>query len=406
MIKSFFLLSLYLLFIGIEVYCFTALRSLVKSRSVLFSYIFIHLLAYAFLLWKIIELNQDNHNPRTLQWIMSVISVVIFPKLLALPFLFLDDLFRILRFFIQRISDSNVPYPSRRKFLTLLGIGTGGILSGLMLDGIVFGKFRHRVRQIRIRHHKIPTAFNGYRIIQISDVHSGSFANPEKLQKAIDLINNQKPDLVLFTGDMVNNYAEEFTPFVPLFASIRAKDGKYAVLGNHDYGIYGEFSTPEAQQRNVPNLISLQEQAGFINLRNRSVQIDRADESIYLIGVENWGLPPFPQYGDLDQATRDLNSKSFKILMSHDPSHFDAQILSHPSHPDLTLSGHTHGMQFGIDLKSFRWSPVQYRYPRWADLYKVGEQFLYVNRGFGVLGYPGRVGVNPEITLFILNSDK
>src|SRR5690606_11812969 len=248
----------------------------------------------------------------------------------------------------------------------------------------------------------LPDVFKGYKIIQISDIHAGSFFNPAKLQPAIDLIKAQNADMVLFTGDMVNNYGQEFEPFVKMFAEIKAKDGKFSVLGNHDYGDYAKWRTQADKDRNIPFLTELQQQAGFELLRNEHRVIQRGEEKIYLLGVENWGIKPFPQYGDLNKAVAGIPASAVKILMSHDPTHFDEIVKKHPANVQLTLSGHTHGMQFGLDLKNVRWSPVQYRYKKWADLYESEGKYLYVNRGFGVIGFPGRVGIEPEITLFEL----
>ena len=284
-----------------------------------------------------------------------------------------------------------------------MALGVTGLFAYLFMDGIIFGKYRYTVRKLKVKIKNLPESFKSYKIVQISDVHSGSFFHPEKLQHAIDLINKQKPDLVLFTGDMVNNYASEFEDFVPLFSSIKANDGKFSILGNHDYGFYGAWNSESEREQNVPLLIDLQKQAGFTMLRNEHIIIERpGGDKLYIIGVENWDEKPFPQFGDLDKATKDIPNNAAKILMSHDPTHFDRVVKHHPSDISLTLSGHTHGMQFGIDLKNFKWSPVKFKYSKWADLYESEGKSLYVNRGFGVIGYPGRVGINPEITVIEL----
>nr|WP_260394203.1 metallophosphoesterase [Riemerella anatipestifer] len=334
--------------------------------------------------------------------ISSIFMVFMLPKLLLLAFILFDDIIRVLQFGTKRILSKSAFYPERRNFITLIGLGAAALFSASVIDGIIFGKYRHTLRQVRLKLKNLPKEFKGYKIIQISDVHSGSFSQPEKLRKAIELINSQTPDLVLFTGDMVNNYAEEFLPFVDLFSQIKAKDGKYSVLGNHDYGDYGQWNSKEEKAQNIPKLIELQNKAGFKMLRNEHRIINKNGASLYLIGVENWGELPFPQLGDLDLATKGIPEEATKILMSHDPTHFDHIVKHHPKDIQLTLSGHTHGMQFGIDLKNIKWSPVKYRYPKWADLYESNGKYLYVNRGFGVLGFSGRVGINPEITVFTL----
>ena len=328
--------------------------------------------------------------------------IFLIPKILGGIILFIDDFIRLVQYFLKYFIPKDSHFPERRKFMSVLAIGSTAILAGLVIDGIIWGKFRHRVRKIKLNFPNLPNSFKGYKIIQISDVHSGSFPNPQKLQHAINLINQQNPDLVLFTGDMVNNYAEEFKPFIQLFSQIKAKDGKFSVLGNHDYGLYGTWKTSEEQMQNVPNLIKYQKEARFEMLRNEHKIIERNGEKIYLVGVENWGEPPFPQFGNLDKATKGIPTEMVKILMSHDPTHFDAIVKTHPSNIQLTLSGHTHGMQFGIDLGNIKWSPAQYHYKKWADLYQSMDKYLYVNRGFGVIGFNGRVGIYPEITLIEL----
>ncbi|MDO4224478.1 MAG: metallophosphoesterase, partial [Bergeyella zoohelcum] len=337
-----------------------------------------------------------------LQWTTTLFLAFLMPKLIVSLFLLIDDIFRLLQFGISKLSAPEKHFPERRKFISLAGFGFAGILSALFLDGVIFGKYRHKVRRVKLKIKNLPESFKGYKIVQISDVHSGSFLHPEKLKPAFDLINEQNADLVLFTGDLVNSKADEFLPLLPLFASIKAKDGKFSVLGNHDYGYYAKWDTKEKEEENLRYLIDLQKKAGFDLLRNEYRSIEKNGEQLYIVGVENWGLPPFPQFGDLDKATAGIPANTAKILMSHDPTHFDEKVKHHASEIALSLSGHTHGMQFGLDLKNTRWSPVQYRYQKWADLYESNGRYLYVNRGFGVVGYSGRVGILPEITLFEL----
>ena len=201
---------------------------------------------------------------------------------------------------------------------------------------------------------------------------------------------------------MVNNYADEFKPFIPRFKSIKAKDGKFSILGNHDYGDYGAWNSREEKAQNIPTLKNYQAEAGFKMLRNENIALEKNGEKIYLLGVENWGIKPFPQYGDLDKALLGVPEDAIKVLMSHDPTHFDEVVKKHKTNVHLTLSGHTHGMQFGLDLKNIKWSPVKFKYKKWADLYESEGKYLYVNRGFGVIAYPGRVGINPEIPVIEL----
>lgn len=391
------------IFFVLEFYVYQAFKTLTGNHFARIGYWIVTLGVYGFLAYEILNFSRGDRDHQRVQIIASIFLAFVLPKIFAVLFLFMDDILRLINYAYTIFAKPESYYPERRKFLTFAGIGLTSLLSLAFLDGIIFGKYRHRARTVRLKIPGLPEAFKGYKIVQISDVHSGSFQHPEKLQPAIDLINRQNADLVLFTGDMVNNYAEEFLPFIPLFSQIKAKDGKLSVLGNHDYGEYVGWKSPEDKARNIPNLIELQKQAGFIMMRNQNRAIERKGERIYILGVENWGLPPFPQYGDIEKALKGLPQDSVKILMSHDPTHFDEVVKKHPANIQLTLSGHTHGMQFGLDLKNVRWSPVQYRYKKWADLYESAGKYLYVNRGFGVIGYPGRVGVLPEITVFELS---
>ncbi len=268
--------------------------------------------------------------------------------------------------------------------------------------GMLFGRFNFKVRRSDISYGDLPPAFDGYRIVHISDLHLGSlYGHQKKLKRAIGLINSESPDLILFTGDLVNNLAEETLGWEDLLAELRARDGKYAILGNHDYGEYYEWPDETAHQENMQKLIQAHQDSGFTLLLNRSVRISRGDGDVFLAGVENWGLPPFKQYGDLAKALNDTPDTGFKILLSHDPSHWDEEVTGR-TNVHLTLSGHTHGMQFGIRIGKFRWSPVQLKYPRWVGLYKQGDQYLHVNPGLGYIGYAGRIWIPPEISVITL----
>ncbi len=391
------------IFLFLEVYIFQAIRTLTDNFWIRLGYVILSLAIYSVLAYEITHFQRSDRSTVRAQISISLFLVFILPKVFIVLFLLVDDIFRTGGYLVGLTTKpAENFFPERRKFLSLIGLGLGGVLSALFIDGITFGKYRHTVRRVKVKFANLPKRFKGYKIIQISDVHSGSFSDPGKLQHAIDLINEQNPDLVLFTGDMVNNVADEFKPFIPLFSKIKAKDGKFAVLGNHDYGDYVKWNSKDEQKKNLETLIDYQRQAGFDMLRNENRVIEKDGEKIYILGVENWGLKPFPQYGDIDKALENVPQDATKILMSHDPTHFDYVVKKHPKDIHLTLSGHTHGMQFGLDLKNIKWSPVQYRYSKWADLYESEGKMLYVNRGFGVLGYPGRVGVLPEITLFEL----
>ena len=399
--KTNFIILLAVFFI-IEIYVYQAIRNITTNNYIRIGYWVFTLLAYGIILYWILTFNRASRDHQQIQLMVSAMMIFVLPKLLSVIFLLIGDFTRFVEFGFKYFTAKENYFPERRKFISTTALAAAGIFSSLAIDGIIFGKYRHTVRKVKLRFKNLPENFKGYKIVQISDVHSGSFFNPQKLQKAIDLINEQDADVVLFTGDMVNNYADEFKPFIPLFKSIKAKDGKFSILGNHDYGDYGAWNSREEKAQNIPTLKNYQAEAGFKMLRNENIALEKNGEKIYLLGVENWGIKPFPQYGDLDKALKGVPEDAIKVLMSHDPTHFDEVVKKHKTNVHLTLSGHTHGMQFGLDLKNIKWSPVKFKYKKWADLYESEGKYLYVNRGFGVIAYPGRVGINPEITVIEL----
>ena len=399
--KTNFIILLAVFFI-IEIYVYQAIRNITTNNYIRIGYWVFTLLAYGIILYWILTFNRASRDHQQIQLMVSAMMIFVLPKLLSVIFLLIGDFTRFVEFGFKYFTAKENYFPERRKFISTTALAAAGIFSASAIDGIIFGKYRHTVRKVKLRFKNLPENFKGYKIVQISDVHSGSFFNPQKLQKAIDLINEQDADVVLFTGDMVNNYADEFKPFIPLFKRIKAKDGKFSILGNHDYGDYGAWNSREEKAQNIPTLKNYQAEAGFKMLRNENIALEKNGEKIYLLGVENWGIKPFPQYGDLDKALKGVPEDAIKVLMSHDPTHFDEVVKKHKTHVHLTLSGHTHGMQFGLDLKNIKWSPVKFKYKKWADLYESEGKYLYVNRGFGVIAYPGRVGINPEITVIEL----
>jgi len=287
----------------------------------------------------------------------------------------------------------------RSTFLSWLGLGLGGTLFGTLLFG--FGnKYNYQVKKIKLSFKNLPAAFKGMRMVHISDIHSGSFQDIRAVNKGIDLILKQQPDLIVFTGDLVNDRATEMDPYQNSFGRLTAPLGVFSTLGNHDYGDYVQWLTAQAKIDNLEALKKVHANMGWRLLMNEHVVLEKNGEKIALLGIENWGAKArFPKYGKMDLAYPGTENIPFKILLSHDPSHWDAQIL--PEYPgiDLMLSGHTHGMQFGLENPYFKWSPVQWMYKQWAGLYEQGSQKLYVNRGYGFIGYPGRVGILPEITV-------
>ena len=332
------------------------------------------------------------------------LALFIFQFILVL-FLAFEDLIRIpqgiYRYFIEK-GESNY-FPSRRKFISQLAFGLAAIPFASLLLGMIRGKYNYKVLHYALEFDDLPEAFDGFTLTQISDIHSGSFDNAAKVQYGVDLINEQKSDVILFTGDMVNNKAEELLPWKDTFAQLKAPMGKFSILGNHDYGDYVEWSSKEEKKQNLESLIQTQEEMGFSILLNETHFFEKDGQRLALVGVENWGKGGFKKKGDLDKAVQEVSEDDFKILLSHDPSHWEEKVLPHPYPFQLTLSGHTHGMQFGIEIPGwFKWSPVKWRYKQWAGLYTEQKQWINVNRGFGFIGYPGRVGIWPEITKITL----
>jgi predicted MPP superfamily phosphohydrolase len=271
----------------------------------------------------------------------------------------------------------------------------------MFIDGIIRGKYAYRVIEQTLYFDDLPQNFDGFKIVQISDIHSGSFNNAKAVQKGINLVKEQQADLFVFTGDLVNNKAEEIKPWIPLFNQIKAPFGQFSILGNHDYGDYIAWKSPLEKQQNLENLKKYHQEIGFKLLLDEHIYLEKGQDKIVLAGVENWGIG-FGERGDLNAALNGTNLQDFKVLLSHDPSHFDAQVKKHPSKINLTLSGHTHGMQFGIELFGIKWSPVKLRYKHWAGLKEENNRYLYINRGFGFIGFSGRVGIWPEVTLITL----
>jgi len=292
----------------------------------------------------------------------------------------------------------------RSVFITYLGAIIASIPLFSLGWGMVVGRYKFKVHEKELSFSSLPKSFEGLRIVQISDLHIGSFFKEfDRVENGFKMIRDLKPDMILFTGDLVNNTADEAEPWIEKLKSLEAPMGKFSVLGNHDYGDYVNWDSTQAKQANLDKLIGIHKEMGFDILLNENRTFEKNGETFTLAGVENWGLPPFPQHGDLKGALNGSSDSDFQILMSHDPSHWDAEVTK-DSTVDLTLSGHTHGMQFGIELGNIKWSPAKYKYPKWAGLYEEGDQKLYVNRGFGYIGYPGRVGIMPEITLITLRS--
>jgi predicted MPP superfamily phosphohydrolase len=325
-------------------------------------------------------------------------------NLVIVPILLGEDIIRgAMGLYDKLVTKEVFDMPSRRKFISQIALGLAAIPFASLLYGMYKGKYRFRVLEYVMHFEDLPEAFDGYRLTQISDIHSGSFDNHDKIKYGVDLINQQESDVIMFTGDMVNNKASEMIPWKGLFGSLKAKDGVFSVLGNHDYGDYVKWDSPADKEKNLNDLKDIQKEMGYDLLCNESRFIEKDGQRIAIVGVENWGIGGFKKAGDLRKATENVGSKDFKILMSHDPSHWEECVIHDDYHYHLTLSGHTHGMQFGIEIPGWiKWSPVKWRYKQWAGIYEKLGQYINVNRGFGYLGYPGRVGIWPEVTVITL----
>ena len=343
--------------------------------------------------------------------IFAMISGLFFAKLIASVFFLIDDIRRGVQWvagklFFSRTEGEDLQSGetiSRSVFLSWAGMIMGGGLFGTLVYG--FGnKYRYQVKRVKLSYSNLPAAFKGFKIVHISDIHSGSFTNKEAVMKGVNKIMREKPDVILFTGDLVNNTTDEMDDYADVFSQLKAPMGVYSTLGNHDYGDYQQWESPDHKKANLEKMKEVQAALGWRLLMNEHVSLQKGDDKVALIGIENWSAKArFPKYGNLEKAHAGSDTYPFKILMSHDPSHWKAEVLEKYPDIDLMLAGHTHGMQFGVEIPGFKWSPVQYVYKEWAGLYAQANQKLYVNRGFGFIGYPGRVGILPEITVLELS---
>lgn len=394
------------LFLLIEFYSYQAFRTLIKLRWVLIAYQIISALLLVFIIYSFSQVDRSVGQTKQFMFTTGLMLLVYVPKIVITLVLFSEDIFRIgasiLNYFIYNAPRKEM-MPERRKFVSQIALGLAAVPFLSLIYGIFEGKYNFKVIKQTIFFPDLPDAFDGFKITQISDVHSGSFDNPEKINYAIDLINEQESDMILFTGDIVNTHAKEMHPWLETFNRIKDyKYGKFSVLGNHDYGEYVTWSSEKEKRENFEGIKNLYGQIGFELMLNEHKYIEKGDDKIALIGVENWGAN-FKKAGDLNKASEQVNQEDFKILMSHDPSHWEHEVKKHPKNFHLTLSGHTHGMQFGIEIPGyFKWSLAQYIYKQWAGLYEESKRYVYVNRGFGFHAYPGRVGIMPEITVIEL----
>jgi len=398
----------------LDIYIFNVIKSVSQSaspRTRLIIYVVYWTISLSALLLLILlpYVNVENW-PRSLRnYLFATLLGLFFGKLIASLFFLVDDVRRGAMWLIGKLfSNPSVEISStsegitRSAFLSWLGLAAGGTLFGSLVYGFS-NKYRYQVKRVQLAFSNLPAGFKGVKIVHISDIHSGSFTDKNAVMKGVEKILNEKPDLVLFTGDLVNDKAAEMETYIDVFDKLKAPLGVYSTLGNHDYGDYAAWDSPALKEANLARLKEVHAAMGWRLLMNEHMVLERNGDRIAVLGVENWSAKGrFPKHGRMEQAYPGSEKIPFKILMSHDPSHWDGQVRTTYPDVDLMLSGHTHGMQFGIELPGFKWSPVQYMYKQWAGLYEEGNQKLYVNRGYGFIGYPGRVGILPEITVIEL----
>jgi len=404
------------IWILIDFYCFQAVKTVTtNSRPLTINvvnwtyWLFDVLLVSSILFCAITEQFKVGPNQGLMHILFGLMILSLAPKIILLPFLLIEDIIRVINgtyTWAVSLGTSEVKttpfFSDRRKFVSQVGLGLAAIPFFGIIYGLMKGKYEYRIHKVKLTFKDLPEAFHGFKITQLSDIHSGSFDNKVAVERGIALANAQKSDLLVFTGDLVNNSADEMNDWIESFSELTAPMGKYSILGNHDYGDYTQWESEQLKTENFERLKEVHKEIGFKLLLNQHVKIEKDNQTISLLGVENWGLRGFHQYGDLDKALEGIHNDEFKLLLSHDPSHWGAQTLDHEKHIHLTLSGHTHGMQFGIEIPGFKWSPIKYIYPQWAGAYEKNNKYIYVNRGFGFLGFPGRVGILPEITVIEL----
>jgi predicted MPP superfamily phosphohydrolase len=426
-IKMFLSLSLFVILL--DLYLWQAIKVLIKKHPIWYQktikwvyWSLPVLIVTAFFLLQFNSALASNRLVRT--YLMGFFFVIYGSKLIAFLFIVVDDIKRLFIWFWHGIERkvlqqkkqaeeeemeeslvSNEKKITRSQFIARAGLVAGAVPFVMLSRGLYSGAYNYQVRRVNLVLPNLPEAFDGLKVLQISDVHTGSFFDKDAVYKGIQLIKEQKAHVAVFTGDFVNNKTDEAYEWADMFSEIKAPMGVYSILGNHDYGDYvTDWKSAEEKAKNLTDLYDVHKNMGWNLLRNEHVLLEKENKRIGLLGVENWGdRGRFQRFGDIDKAKAGMPNVPVKILLSHDPSHFDTIVSKQHPDIDLTLSGHTHGFQFGVEFGHFKWSPSQYIYPHWADLYKIEKQMLYGNRGFGFLGYPGRVGILPEITVFTLN---
>lgn len=404
------------IFFLLDYYVFQAVRTLTRDSSAdtrrLIHGIYWAIPAVSLVVWIVTQflVPPDSLSRMTRQFIWTALLIPYFAKFFALFILLIDDVIRfgkwVTGFFTNGSSSVQSPTSApqadaipRSEFLMKTALAVAGTTMAGFTYGIISGAHDYRIRRVRIPVKNLPKAFEGIKIGQLSDIHSGSFFNKTAVKGGVEMLMAEKPDLFFFTGDLVNNTADEVKDYIDIFKKIKAPLGTFSVLGNHDYGDYYQWTSAEAKHRNLQDLKEAHRLMGWDLLLDEHRAIKVGNEQIGLLGIQNWGMGGFAKYGNLKNAYENTQDFPVKLLLSHDPSHWNGQVTPTYKDIDVAFAGHTHGMQFGVEIGGFQWSPVQYRYKQWGGLYTEGDQHLYVNRGFGYIGYPGRVGILPEITV-------
>ena len=396
----FILIAIYII---LDAYVFQVFKTLTRRRWIYWAYLFVSLAILANLIFQF-SMPQTNGWNGQRGYAVGFFLAILSLKVILILFLIGEDILRVLMAGFMKLFGKSEKFqlPGRRKFVSQVALGLAVIPFSSLLYGMYKGRYNYQVFKYTLYFEDLPDSFDGYRISQISDIHCGSFSESSEVQYGLDLLNEQQSDAVVVTGDLVNNTAAEMRDWKEIFSGIKAKDGVYSVLGNHDYGDYHHWDSEEDKEANLAEIKQIQADMGWKVLLNEHQFIERGKQRLALVGVENWG-EGFKQKGDLALASKGLDKKDFKILLSHDPSHWQAQVKKDPNFYHLTLSGHTHGMQFGIEIPGFiKWSPASFRYKNWAGIYQEFGRYINVNRGFGYIGYPGRVGIWPEISVIEL----
>jgi len=402
-----------IIILSVDLYYYRALKKIIEKlkpnfrKTIKISYWIFTIATLVFMFFVASFFSTKQVPPKFARiYMFGIVLIILVSKILGSTFILFHDIKSLILYTKHKLLHQKTKeyQPSRRQFLKKSAIVASVIPFGTLMYGVLKTAFDFKIRKQNLQIPNLPNSFKGLKIVQISDIHSGSFLTNDPLEKAVQLINDQKPDLVFFTGDLVNEITEEAIPFIDTLKQISAPLGVFSILGNHDYGDYFyQKGDKKGREHNYELMQIVHKKLGWKLLLNEHQIINKNNERLAILGVENWGRElRFQKYGDIDKAKDGCLSEDVKLLLTHDPSHWDAHVL--PNHKDIavTFSGHTHGMQFGVEIPGFKWSPSKYLYKNWAGLYKQNQQQIYVNRGLGFIGYPGRVGILPEITVFEL----